>query len=78
MSQNPRQCAKCGGKMEQGFVMDFSHGARLVSQWAKGAPEKSFWFATKMPEEKLIAIGTFRCAECGYLESYARSEFAAQ
>jgi hypothetical protein len=64
--------------MDLGFVMDMSHGARLVSQWAAGAPVKSFWFGTQLPEEKLIPIAAFRCASCGFLESYARDEFAAQ
>ena len=76
---DPKQCPKCDGRMEQGFILDFAHGgARLVSQWAPGEPHKSFWMGTKLPEDKLIPIGTFRCESCGYLESYAREEFAAQ
>jgi len=62
--------------MEQGFVLDNAHGALLVSHWAKGAPLKSFWQATKRPDTQL-PIGTFRCSSCGYLEEYAREEFAA-
>jgi hypothetical protein len=64
--------------MEQGFVLDNTHGARVVSHWAAGAPEKSFWVGTKLPEEKTIPIGTFRCSSCGFLEGYARPEFAAR
>jgi hypothetical protein len=64
--------------MVQGFVLDNTYGARLVSQWAEGAPQKSFWTGTKIPEEGLIPIGTLRCKGCGFLESYAREEFAAQ
>jgi hypothetical protein len=64
--------------MERGFVMDLTEGARLVSQWAAGAPVKSFWLGTKLPKEKQIPIGVFRCVSCGFLEAYARSEFAAQ
>ena len=79
MSHTPKQCPKCDGQMEQGFALDMTNGARLVSQWASGAPVKSFWSGTKPPpEEKRIPIGVFRCASCGYLESYARDEFAAQ
>jgi hypothetical protein len=72
------ECPKCAGQMEQGFVLDYSYGARLVSHWAAGAPSKSFWFATKLPEEELIPIGTYRCSTCGYLEAFARPEFAAE
>lgn len=63
--------------MEQGFVFDFTYGGRLVSNWAPGPAEKSFWGGTKMPEEKTIPIGAFRCESCGFLEHYARPEFAA-
>jgi hypothetical protein len=55
-----------------------TYGGRVVSKWAAGAPIKSVWSGTKLPEEKLIPVGAFRCASCGYLESYARDEFAAQ
>ena len=78
MRHTPQQCPKCDGQMEQGFILDMTYGARLVSQWAAGAPVKSFWTGTKLPEDKLIPIGAFRCASCGYLESYARDEFAAR
>ena len=73
------KCPKCSGLMEQGFVLDNTDraGGSLVSQWAKGAPVTSFWFGiTKRPDAQL-PIGTFRCSSCGYLEAYARQEFAA-
>ena len=62
--------------MEQGFVLDNTYGARVVSQWAPGAPLKSFWSGTKLPYEDLIPIGAYRCSSCGYLELYAQQEFA--
>src|ERR1700722_2872715 len=77
MSDTQAKCPKCTGIMERGFVLDMTYGSRLVSQWAAGAPVKSFWSGTKLPEEKLVPIGVFRCKECGFLESYARDEFAA-
>src|SRR5262249_10050908 len=70
------KCPKCSGLMEQGFVLDNTHGGNLVSHWARGAPLKSLLFGTKRPEAQL-PIGTFRCSSCGYLEAYAREEFAA-
>lgn len=78
MDATPTVCPKCSGEMERGFVLDMSHAARLVSQWGRGAPQKSFWMATKAPDDATVPIGTFRCATCGFLESYARDEFAAQ
>lgn len=64
--------------MEQGFVLDNTHGKRVVSHWAPGAPQRSIWAGTKLPEEKIIPIGAFRCSSCGFLEQYARPEFAAK
>lgn len=72
------QCPKCKSGMEQGFVLDYTHGGRVVSHWAAGAPLKSFWVGTKLPDEKLVPVGTYRCSSCGYLEQFARPEFAAK
>jgi predicted nucleic-acid-binding Zn-ribbon protein len=71
------ECPKCRGRMEQGFIVDNSYGALIVSHWAPGAPRKSFWTGTKVHQEKQIPIGTFRCAACGYLEHYAKPEYEA-
>jgi predicted nucleic-acid-binding Zn-ribbon protein len=76
MSESHR-CPKCSSQMEQGYVIDNTYGALIVSHWAAGAPRKSFWTGTKRSKEKQIPIGTYRCSSCGYLEAYARPEFAA-
>ena len=47
-----QRCPKCTSSMEQGFVLDQTHGARLVSHWVAGAPLKSFWTGTKVPEDQ--------------------------
>lgn len=73
------ECPKCKSGMEQGFVLDQRHAlVRLVSHWAAGAPVKAFFGHTKLPEQKPVPIGTWRCTSCGYLESYARPEFGAR
>ena len=77
MAANVNSCPKCNGKMEQGFIVDLAQGV-YVSQWAPGAPKKSFWTKTKLPVKQMIPIGSFRCMDCGFLESYAREEFAAK
>jgi len=77
MMSNNQSCPKCQNEMEQGFVLDNTYGARIVSHWSAGQPKKSFWTGTKLSEEKQIPIGTFRCKNCGYLESFARPEFDA-
>ena len=40
-----------------------------------GQPVSHFFRGLKLANEKL-PIGTFRCQTCGFLESYAREEFA--
>jgi hypothetical protein len=46
---------------------------------SKGAPAKSFSTSTKVSEKfDDPHPAPFRCASCGYLESYARDEFAAR
>lgn len=79
MSAETTRCPKCNGEMAQGFIVDGSQeSGRRVSNWVEGAPETSFWYGTKAPEEKSVPVGTFRCSACGFLESYARPEFAAK
>ncbi len=72
------QCPKCKSAMVQGFIVDFNLAGRMVSSWVEGAPEKSTWTGTKVPTEKTIPVGTFRCSGCGFLESYAQPEFASK
>ena len=81
MSTESIRCPKCNGVMVQGFIADFQ-GSKFcrVSNWVEGAPVKSTWLGMSFPAsgEKYIPVGTFRCSVCGFLESYARPEFAAK
>lgn len=73
-------CPKCGAEMVQGFVQVWSGMNLLVSSWIEGPP-KTNWLGAQAPlpaEEKRIPVAVFRCAGCGYLESYAGPEFAAK
>ena len=79
MSAEADRCPKCNGEMVQGFVVEIDGAVRKVNTWVEGAPEKkSFWFGVKVPADKCVPVGTFRCSACGFLESYARPEFAAE
>lgn len=69
---SPWLCPKCGSTMEEGFVLDVTHGGQFVSRWVAGKPEPSFWTGTKVRDKEQHQIQTFRCAGCGFLESYAR------
>jgi len=78
MNTETSRCPKCNGEMQQGFIIDRVQGGSLVSSWFEGAPKRSFWWGTSAPEVNRMPIGTFRCSACGFLESYARPEFAAE
>jgi hypothetical protein len=78
MSTIAPACPKCQGEMIQGFVVDHTYGAVVLNYWVEGPPQRSFWTGIKVPPMKSVPIGTFRCASCGYLESYARREFRVQ
>ncbi len=79
MDADSGRCPKCDGTLVRGFIVDRTHGAIRLSRWYEGTPKKSFWFDTREPEaEGGIPLGVFRCSECGFLESYARLDFAAE
>ena len=70
-------CPKCGGMMSRGFVVDHNMGAATVGLWVEGEPVHIRWGSgVKAPRDLSIPIATFRCAACGFLQSYARPEFA--
>jgi hypothetical protein len=65
-------CPKCSGRMEDGFLLDRSHGALTQNTWVEGAPAPSFWTGLKVKGLTQLPVTTQRCTSCGYLESYAR------
>ena len=79
MDHVPSVCPKCQGEMEQGHALDHTHGGVLINRWAKGPPKKAFWGGLKIVSQAaLLPLAAFRCQSCGYLEFYAREEFAAK
>jgi hypothetical protein len=70
----PPRCPKCSQPMDEGFILDNTHGGQLPSEWMEGAPQVSRWWglATRGKEKRRVA--TFCCPKCGFLESYARPE----
>jgi hypothetical protein len=65
-------CSKCGGQMEEGFLLDHTHGANLVGCWVKGPPQEALLGGVKTWRKERRWLKTFRCVGCGFLESYAR------
>lgn len=60
--------------MVEGFVADYTYGAIRPSDWVEGEPVKSFWMGTKISDKQQFKVKTFRCINCGFLESYAVEE----
>jgi hypothetical protein len=58
--------------MVEGFIIDKGESSRAVSSWLEGAPNKSRWFGVRLGGRKPLEIATWRCASCGFLESYAK------
>jgi hypothetical protein len=68
------ECLRCRAPMESGFIADNTHGGLAQENWTPGQPQRSFWFGLKIDADQSIPVRTFRCPNCGYLESYARAQ----
>ncbi|MEL6615415.1 MAG: hypothetical protein AAFQ43_06730 [Bacteroidota bacterium] len=66
-----RMCIECGGPMEEGFVIDATHGGQTRPVWAEGEPVTSIWTGLKLKGKQQYYVQTFRCAHCGALREYA-------
>lgn len=69
-----KECAKCTGGMSEGFVVDHTYGAYVVPQWIEGPPHANVWTGVKVRGRQRSAVATWRCGQCGFLESYAPAE----
>ena len=67
----PVKCPKCAGEMQEGFVVDYGYNKNYVAHWVAGKPQFGPLGGTKLWGKEQRPIQTFRCAKCGYLESYA-------
>jgi hypothetical protein len=68
-------CAKCGGEMQEGFILEVTESGRAVSSWVGGKPEFPWTsFGVRIKGKEQLPIQSFRCTKCGFLESYARIE----
>jgi lipopolysaccharide biosynthesis regulator YciM len=61
--------------METGFLLDHGHGSFIPTLSVKDSPVRSFWTLTKIKGKMIRRVDSYRCVECGYLESYATNEW---
>jgi len=61
--------------MESGWVPDNTQAGLQHQSWTPGEPQPSLWTGLKVErKDRVIPVTTFRCPNCGYLESYAIPE----
>jgi predicted nucleic-acid-binding Zn-ribbon protein len=66
-----KHCPKCNDVMEEGFVLETRWYRLAPNIWIAGKPEKSFLRGKRVGNARKAVVTTYRCANCGYLESYA-------
>ena len=71
MASAPSECARCGGTMEPGFILDEGYGKIGPEKWVEGTPQFSIWTGLKLRGKDRLQVTSYRCRRCGYLESYA-------
>jgi hypothetical protein len=64
--------------MQTGFLLEGDPGSmRTVTKWVEGTPESSILTGLKIGDRAVLPVTTYRCAQCGRLESFALSEAPA-
>ena len=76
MTEESLACTRCQGEMESGYCPDLNYSVTSNPCWLPGLPKRGFFRgALKISAtdwRSAIAVITFRCKNCGLLESYAR------
>ena len=74
-SKQDLRCPKCGSEMEIGYLLDHAHVNLVPTLWIKGVLERSFWWLAKIRGKTKRMVVSYRCVDCGFLESYGESEW---
>ena len=70
----PRDCPKCAGGKERGFLLDQGYGTYTQPEWVEGVPDRSIWTGLKLRGKTRLKVFTWRCRRCGFLESYVADQ----
>ena len=69
---NEPNCLRCQARMQAGFLLDdVDSGSHKEQEWVGGRPKPSWWGGLDLKDRERYKVTTYRCPECGYLESYA-------
>jgi predicted nucleic-acid-binding Zn-ribbon protein len=63
------KCSKCSGEMQEGLVVDLNYAGVLQSMWVEEAGKVG---PGVMDGKRKVKTITYRCSNCGYLDSYAK------
>jgi hypothetical protein len=63
--------------MLRGYIPDATYAATALVGWVPGSATKR-WIGGIKASTGAVPVAAFRCEACGYLELYARDEFAAE
>ena len=66
-----RTCIRCGGEMEEGYLLESTDSGHKTTEWVAGEPEPSVWVGLKTKGRRKIRVSAFRCQQCGALDMYA-------
>jgi hypothetical protein len=58
--------------MQEGLVVDFNYAGVLPSMWVQAQAQLSAGAGGNMDGKRKVKTVTYRCSDCGYLDSYAR------
>ncbi|HYC93638.1 MAG TPA: hypothetical protein VEO54_30820 [Thermoanaerobaculia bacterium] len=72
MTDHIPQCERCRVPMERGYMIDHGYGVTYPMAWVAGVPRWSKWWGLKVKREEKIPVASYRCPQCGRLESYAK------
>lgn len=66
------KCSKCNSNMEAGLVVDLNYAGVLPSMWIESQHGVSSVPGAQPDGRKKVKTITYRCLNCGYLDSYAK------
>ena len=70
MADQRRECPKCHGSMDEGFMLDHTHGGYGMPTFVLG-PMRKKWYGIALRGQTKFSVITYRCSRCGFLESHA-------
>jgi hypothetical protein len=74
-------CPRCGSRMEFGHLVDHVHltsslERAVQARWTAGPAKRDQLRTDDIPQPvQYLGVDTYRCTQCGYLESYANTPY---